>query len=387
MRKTMGSSNATARALPLALAFILSTTVAVAYAQAEKRPCPDTHEKATAAEQALCWFQRDSSRAEGCADEPDGTNACVSQAAAWCADASLDIDPVTDACMLSAVRMGQLGEAREIAGYLRSPTKKASLCREALKMATIRIVSNPAGAEISVNDRSYGRAPVEVRLTGDWWESRIVARFGADPDTKQVEVSRAVLLEAFDRRECVFGDLVIDESAEEAAPPPLPAAAAPAAESQPPAAAGPEKEPEPEPAAGPAADTEPSDTGAQLEVDSGGSSIYPYVFMGVGGALILGSVVTGVLVVNAESELDDKCDPTTRTCDTDKSTLEDGNVLAIVTDVLLFTGIGAVSTGIFWLLLDSGESEPEPAAKASAATAPSLSCSPDGCLGRVTVSF
>lgn len=383
MQKTTGSSNATPRASLLVLSFILLTTTAVASAQAEKRPCPDVHEKATAAEQALCWYQRDSSKAEGCADQPDGTNPCVSQAAAWCADASLDIDPVTNACMLSAIRMGKLSEAREIAGYLRSPTKKASTCREALKMATIRIVSNPSGAEIGVNDRSYGRAPVEVRLTGDWWESRIVGTFGTDPDTRQVEVSRDSLLQAFDRRECVFGDLVIYESVKEAEPAPLPAAAAPAAESQPPTAAGPEKEPGPEAGAEPA----PAEEGAELEVDTSDSSIYPYVFMGVGGALILSSVVTGVLVANSESELDDKCDQTTKVCDTDKSTLEDANALAIATDYLLFTGIGALTAGVLWLLLDSGEAEPEPAARASNRSAPSLACSPDGCLGRVTVSF
>ncbi|MBN1652626.1 MAG: PEGA domain-containing protein [Deltaproteobacteria bacterium] len=180
-----------------------------AYAQINKSPCPEIDENATAAEQSICWFQREKSGSADCIAQGDGISPCIAQTNAWCAEASLDAEPVTTACLLSAIRMGQLKEAKEIAGYLRSPSKTAEACAAVLKSASIRVITNPAGAEVIVNDKSYGNAPIEVRLIGDWWESQIQARFATDPETVEIAVSTEELLNTFDRKECVFGDLVI----------------------------------------------------------------------------------------------------------------------------------------------------------------------------------
>jgi len=178
-------------------------------AQITKSSCPEIDESATAAEQSICWFQRDKSGAPDCVSQETEMSFCIAQTTAWCAEASFDAEPVTTACLLASIRAGQLKEAKEIAGYLISPSKTAEACAAILKRANIQIVTNPANAEVMVNDRSYGKAPVEVRLLGDWWESQIKARFAGGPETVDVAVSSEELLNTFDRKECVFGDLVI----------------------------------------------------------------------------------------------------------------------------------------------------------------------------------
>jgi len=196
-----------------AAALIVFTTylfpAAWARAQEDKAVCPNLDPSASAAEQAVCWFDKDESEADLCSDEQSGVNSCVSHAVQWCADAALDDASVANACFLAYIRAGQFDEAVTMAEYLQSPSKQVERCREALSTVKARIVSIPASAEILVDDRSYGKAPVEVKLTGKWRENRIVARFGSGADAVEVVARPRQLTAVFDRRECVMGDVII----------------------------------------------------------------------------------------------------------------------------------------------------------------------------------
>lgn len=185
--------------------------VGPARAQEESDSCLEVDEGTTPAEQALCWFNADRTGSPDCnIEKGDEPNRCIRQANAWCEKSSLDTDRVTNACFLAAIRAGKLPEAKEIAEYLYEPIKSAEICLKALKVANLRILSNPRGAEVIIaGDRSYGPAPVDVRVPGDWWKIRIIGRFAAEGKSVEVEVTGSELVNVFDRRECVFGDLII----------------------------------------------------------------------------------------------------------------------------------------------------------------------------------
>jgi tetratricopeptide (TPR) repeat protein len=100
-------------------------------------------------------------------------------------------------------------------------------------------------------------------------------------------------------------------------------------------------------------------------------SIVPYVLMGSGGALIVGGVIFGVMSSSKYSELESKCP--NHTCDPSfKSLASQGKTFALVSDLLLFGGIGvAASGGVLWFLNRSSHSEQSQALN--------LSCGPYGC--------
>jgi hypothetical protein len=123
----------------------------------------------------------------------------------------------------------------------------------------------------------------------------------------------------------------------------------------------------------------PSD---ERDDDTGGGSDLPIpaLVVAAAGALLLGgSAITGVMTASKQSQLEDGC-PTRLGCD---PLLEDardsGKTLALVTDVLLFTGIAAV--GVAAALWIFGQDEPSGSASAS------VGCGPEGCMGSVRVGF
>jgi tetratricopeptide (TPR) repeat protein len=111
-------------------------------------------------------------------------------------------------------------------------------------------------------------------------------------------------------------------------------------------------------------------------------SIVPYILMGVGGAMIIGGVVTGAMASSKHGELEDQC-PDNRCDDPSlKSVADEGKTLALVADILLFGGIAAAGTGgVLWFLNNNQSSSEE--APVSAA----LSCGPRACGGRVGLRF
>ncbi|MDB4986510.1 MAG: hypothetical protein JWN04_1688 [Myxococcaceae bacterium] len=76
-------------------------------------------------------------------------------------------------------------------------------------------------------------------------------------------------------------------------------------------------------------------------------SIVPWVLVGSGGALLVGSLVTGVMAKNKASELDKWCAEGGKVCpDWRKSDVSSQHTLAITTDVLWSVGAAAAVTGL-----------------------------------------
>ncbi len=189
---------------------LLSASFASAQAPSHRVSCPELAPGAAAADEALCWFEAERRRLKECNKDKGGVSACISQAVSWCADAALDAAPVANACFLSYLRAGQLGEALAVSAYLQTPAQEAQKCLTALSSVSVRVISTPAGATIAVSGQRYGKAPVEVRLTGNWWSEKITATFGSGASATEIEASSDALIDAFDPRACVMGDLVIE---------------------------------------------------------------------------------------------------------------------------------------------------------------------------------
>jgi len=126
-------------------------------------------------------------------------------------------------------------------------------------------------------------------------------------------------------------------------------------------------------------------TASDAPAVSGGDTLVPIIIMGAGGALIIGGVITGIMTSGKESDLgklcpDMTCSPANASEGMDLQS--SGNTLALVTDILLFTGIAAAGTGAVLFLLSGGEESSEP----PPATA-SFACAPGMCGGSVQLRF
>jgi len=117
--------------------------------------------------------------------------------------------------------------------------------------------------------------------------------------------------------------------------------------------------------------------------ESGEFPLVPVILMGSGGAMVLGSVITGIMTTSAQSDLEDKCPDKQCQPGSDwESTKNSGQTLAIVTDVLLFGGIAVAGVGLVLLLLDGDEADPS-----GGDTTVALGCVPGLCGGSVELSF
>lgn len=115
-----------------------------------------------------------------------------------------------------------------------------------------------------------------------------------------------------------------------------------------------------------AAASQTPSTGPVMAVQSSGPGIGPWLVMGGGGVLIAASVVTGILALNAQGDLKDKCKDNFCNDADLKSTRDRANTMKVTTDVLWITGAVAAGVGLTWLILGS-DSESD-----SAANSPSL---------------
>lgn len=108
----------------------------------------------------------------------------------------------------------------------------------------------------------------------------------------------------------------------------------------------------------------------------------PVIVMGAGGALMAGSLVTGLMSNAKQKDLEDQCEG--KVCDPSlKSTADSGKTLALVTDVLLFSGAATVVVGGVLLLLKKPRKKPDVEATPRA----NVSCTRTGCFGRVSMRF
>jgi tetratricopeptide (TPR) repeat protein len=119
--------------------------------------------------------------------------------------------------------------------------------------------------------------------------------------------------------------------------------------------------------------------------------VVPVVLMGTGGAMLVGSIVTGLMAVGKHSEWEEAkkdCDASGSCSGLSQAEADElndlkssGQTLAIVTDILLFGGLAVAGTGVALFFLSSGdESAPAPSGPQA-----SLACGPLAC--RVQGSF
>jgi tetratricopeptide (TPR) repeat protein len=141
-----------------------------------------------------------------------------------------------------------------------------------------------------------------------------------------------------------------------------------------------EAQPSDEPQPVPVSDVEP-----MTEPQESSFPIGPVIVMGVGGAMMLGSIATGLMASGAQSDLEKEC-PTRMNCSADlEDTASKGETMALVTDILLFGGIAVAAGGAAWLLLGSGSSESS--ARARDATHASVMCTDKACAASVRGTF
>lgn len=108
----------------------------------------------------------------------------------------------------------------------------------------------------------------------------------------------------------------------------------------------------------------------------------PVVLMGAGGALMLGSIGTGVVANNKANELEEGC--VGNNCDPDlKATADSGKTMAIVTDVLLFGGLATAAVGGVLVLLK----KPKKDASADRTPEARFACTRSACAGGVSLRF
>lgn len=142
--------------------------------------------------------------------------------------------------------------------------------------------------------------------------------------------------------------------------PPPPPSPSPSPEPQP----EPEPQPDPEPTVmpdpipepDPIVDPEP-ETGDTGSSDTSGMTIGGFVLIGVGAASLVVTAITGAMVLDRKSTVDDPehCDPE-GTCDAEGlEAADDGKTLSAVSTATFVIGLAAIATGIALVVFDDDE--------------------------------
>lgn len=108
---------------------------------------------------------------------------------------------------------------------------------------------------------------------------------------------------------------------------------------------------------------------------SGGSGLWPWTILGVGGAVLIAGGVTGAIAAGKASDLDRECPE--RQCPGDLSAPESARRTAVIADVLMGAGLVGVGVGAIWLLWPEDDTAP----------ALSASCDARGCGAAVRARF
>jgi len=147
----------------------------------------------------------------------------------------------------------------------------------------------------------------------------------------------------------------------------------------------PQKPVESQPAAQQSDKTEDSQVAQPIvsssDKESDGGSVLPWAIGGVGIALVAGGSVTGALTLSKQSELDDTCGETRRCPLSESDSIDTAQTMALVTDILLGTGIAALVTGAVLLFVLDGDAESD------ARTETAFVCAADGCFGSARLRF
>lgn len=128
--------------------------------------------------------------------------------------------------------------------------------------------------------------------------------------------------------------------------------------------------------------TGPASAPAPAPVEDKKWWLTPVIVMAAGGALMVGSLPTGLMANSKSKKLENECDE--EPCDASlKSTADSGKTLAVVTDVLLFGGLATVAVGGVLMLLK----KPKKQNAAKDSPHADVSCTRTGCAGSVTMRF
>jgi tetratricopeptide (TPR) repeat protein len=142
------------------------------------------------------------------------------------------------------------------------------------------------------------------------------------------------------------------------------------------------------PAPAPEASTPAAPPVEKPETSHASSSVIPLVLVITGGALLAGSLVTGLVTQGKVSTIEDNCPKDTCRPGYDlPAARSSARTLATLTDLLLAGGAVVTGVGVvLWLTQKSGVSSSEHAS-ARARVTPALACAVDGCVGSVSGRF
>ena len=115
----------------------------------------------------------------------------------------------------------------------------------------------------------------------------------------------------------------------------------------------------------------------------------PWLVTGLGGAMLVSGAVTGIVVLSKVSQLQSRCPndtcPAGSGLESDRDSIKR---LTRATDILLVGGAVLASTGVVWLLIDGGRSDPErPPMQTAGLSPPDLACGGSGCTFSLTGRF
>lgn len=123
-------------------------------------------------------------------------------------------------------------------------------------------------------------------------------------------------------------------------------------------------------------------TVADSAEDSSPSNVGPILLMAGGGALLVASVITGVMANGVESDLEDKCPNNLCPAEVDlEGERSKGNTLIALNAITGVAGVLALGTGVVWLLMNGGNDDAAPTPPVS------FGCGINGCAGQVTTRF
>jgi tetratricopeptide (TPR) repeat protein len=114
-----------------------------------------------------------------------------------------------------------------------------------------------------------------------------------------------------------------------------------------------------------------------------GDPTFGWILTASGGALLVGSAITGILALGRVGELEDNCpgDRCRAGFDLEGERRSARNMVRI-TDILWISGAAIAATGLVLVMLSGGDDEEEAAAPAAGAM-----CGPDGCSAEMRVRF
>lgn len=118
----------------------------------------------------------------------------------------------------------------------------------------------------------------------------------------------------------------------------------------------------------------------------GDPSLPGIVLVSAGGGLIVGGIITGVLALQSENDLEDNCGDGPCPAGFFQDDIDRGRRRALLTDILIPVGVVTAGVGVALILLGVGADE-DGSEGASTDPEVDIACGPTGCMGTLGVRF